>query len=77
LRHPLGFDQQRAIQVEEFEEAAVQRAQALQRLARETHLQQILVTTGQHVDIGASTRGETGFDEGIIHGGVQGADVAA
>ena len=71
VAQPLGFDQQAAIEVEELEEASVQAAHALQRVARVADLQHILVAARQHVDAGASATGEARQEYVIIHGQVR------
>ncbi|EIL93217.1 hypothetical protein UU7_09525 [Rhodanobacter spathiphylli B39] len=68
LAQAFGVDQQAAIQIEELEEAPVQGAEALQRIARVADLENVLVAARQQVDEGASAADMTGGGRFVFQG---------
>ena len=63
----VGVDQQAAIQIEELEKTSMQRAEPVQRIARETDFQDVFLAAGQYVDECASTTGEAWINHGLVH----------
>jgi hypothetical protein len=63
----IGLDEQAAIQIEELEEAPMQGTEPVQRIARKTDLQDVLVAAREYVDKRASTAGKTRIGHYLFH----------